>query len=37
LVLQKGAIVQELAASRLSDADVVHEIVGMGAAPASGR
>jgi branched-chain amino acid transport system ATP-binding protein len=37
LVLQKGAIVQELAASRLSDVDVVHEIVGMGAAPASGR
>jgi branched-chain amino acid transport system ATP-binding protein len=30
LVLQKGAIIQELEASRLKDADVVHEIVGMG-------
>jgi ABC-type branched-subunit amino acid transport system ATPase component len=30
LVLQKGAIVQELDASRLADAEVVHEIVGMG-------
>jgi urea ABC transporter ATP-binding protein UrtE len=30
LVLQKGVIVQELAASRLSDADVIRDIVGMG-------
>jgi branched-chain amino acid transport system ATP-binding protein len=30
LVLQKGAIIQELDASRLKDADIVHEIVGMG-------
>jgi branched-chain amino acid transport system ATP-binding protein len=29
-VLQKGVIIQEHDASRLADADVVHEIVGMG-------
>jgi len=31
LVLQKGAIVQEIDASRLADANVVHEIIGIGA------